>query len=512
MQDGIVVLDYGSQYSLLIARRVREARAFSEILPWDVSAEELDALAPRGIILSGGPNSVYEPSAPLLSAHVLERGVPILGICYGMQLLAHQLGGKVAPASSREYGPAQIQLEDMGSPLLQGLPPRLQVWMSHGDRIESLPPGFHVLARSDNSPVAAMADERRHLYGLQFHPEVAHTPRGREILSNFARLCGCRAEWSAGAFVEESIAAIREQVGDGKVICAVSGGVDSTVVATLIGRAVGSQLTAIFVDTGLLRKDETSENLRRFSRYLDSNLVHVDASERFLRALAGVTDPERKRVIIGREFIAVFEEEARKLGRVDFLAQGTLYPDVIESAASSTTAAARIKTHHNVGGLPENMRLRLVEPVRFLFKDEVREVGLALGLPEEMVHRAPFPGPGLAVRIMGEVTPERLETLRQADAIVREEIARAGLERSIWQYFAVLTSERSVGVMGDSRTYAHVVAIRAVTSEDAMTADWARIPYDVLARMSNRIVNEVTGVNRVVYDITSKPPATIEWE
>ena len=510
LQDGIAVLDYGSQYSLLIVRRVREAHVYSELLPWDIPAKELAVRRPRGIILSGGPNSVYDPGAPSLPQHILDLGVPILGICYGMQLLAHHLGGQVAAARSREYGPAHITLDDVSSPLFAGLDRTQQVWMSHGDRIEALPPGFCVLAHSPNSPIAAMADEDRRLYGLQFHPEVVHTPQGRVILANFARLCGCRQDWTAGAFVEESIAAIRQKVGDGKVICAVSGGVDSSVVATLVSRAVGEQLTAIFVDNGLLRKGEAKEALERLERYLDSPVVHVDASARFLKALAGVTDPERKRIIIGREFINVFEAEARKLGRVDFLAQGTLYPDVIESATPKS--AARIKTHHNVGGLPEMMRLQLVEPVRYLFKDEVRQVGLALGLPESMVYRPPFPGPGLAVRIIGEITPERLHTLREADAIVRQEIAAAGLEREIWQYFAVLTSQRSVGVMGDSRTYAHVVAVRAVTSEDAMTADWARIPYDVLARISNRIVNEVPAVNRVVYDITSKPPATIEWE
>jgi len=482
------------------------------MLPWDASPEALDALAPRGIILSGGPNSVYDEGAPPLPEHVLHRGVPILGICYGMQLLGHYLGGKVAPAQAREYGPALLTV-NRDSPLFEGLGPTLQVWMSHGDRIEVLPPGFEVLAHSSNSPIAAMADERRRFYGLQFHPEVAHTPKGKEILCNFCfRVCGCRGDWTPGSFIEESVAEIRRRVGKGKVICAISGGVDSTVVATLVRRAVGDQLTAIFVNNGLLRKGEVEENLERFHRYLGGNIIYVDASERFLRALAGVIDPEEKRKIIGHEFIAVFEEEAAKLGKVDFLAQGTLYPDVIESATPATKSAARIKTHHNVGGLPEHMRLELIEPLRFLFKDEVRQVGMALGLPEEMVYRQPFPGPGLAVRIIGEVTPGRLEVLRAADAIVREEIAAAGLDREIWQYFAVLTSLRSVGVMGDSRTYEYTVAIRAVTSEDGMTADWARIPYDVLARMSNRIVNEVKGVNRVVYDISSKPPATIEWE
>ena len=512
-RETIVVIDYGSQYSQLITRRVREGHVYCEMLPWDSPAEALDALNPRGIILSGGPNSVYEEGAPTLFPHILEQGVPILGICYGMQLLSHYLGGRVASAQSREYGPAQIVLDEPESSLFAGLSSPLDVWMSHGDRIVVLPPGFSILAHSENSPVAAMADEERHLYGLQFHPEVVHTPRGWEVLRNFGlNICGCQGNWTAGSFIEENIAAIRRQVGGGKVICAISGGVDSTVVATLARRAVGDQLTTVFVNNGLLRKNEAEENMARFRRYLDGNLVYVDASEEFLDALAGVTDPEEKRIIIGREFIAVFEKEAKRLGQVDFLAQGTLYPDVIESATPATKSAARIKTHHNVGGLPEDMRLKLIEPLRFLFKDEVRQVGLALGLPVEMVFRAPFPGPGLAVRIIGEITLERVQVLQEADAIVRHEIAAAGLGRDIWQYFAVLTPLRSVGVMGDSRTYAHTVAVRAVTSEDGMTADWARIPYDVLARISNRIVNEIPSINRVVYDISSKPPATIEWE
>jgi GMP synthase (glutamine-hydrolysing) len=509
----IVVLDYGSQYSQLITRRVRECHVYCAMLPWDVPAEHLWELKPRGIILSGGPNSVYDQGAPTLAPEILEGGVPILGICYGMQLLGYNLGGEVASAQAREYGPALVTIGRSDSPLFFGLPSPLEVWMSHGDRIDAPPPGFTVLAHSANSPIAAMADETRRFYGLQFHPEVAHTPQGTRILRNFClRICGCRGDWTAGSFIEETVASIRQQVGDRHIICAVSGGVDSTVVATLVSQAVGEQLTAIFVNNGLLRKQEAEESLERFERFLDARVVYVDATERFLGVLAGVTDPERKRVIIGREFVAVFEEEARKLGQVDFLAQGTLYPDVIESATPATKSAARIKTHHNVGGLPENMRLRLIEPLRFLFKDEVREVGLALGLPEEVVYRPPFPGPGLAVRIIGEVTAQRLSVLREADAILRHEIAKAGLGRDIWQYFAVLTSVRSVGVMGDSRTYSSVVALRAVTSEDGMTADWARIPYDVLARISNRIVNEVAGVNRVVYDISSKPPATIEWE
>ena len=483
------------------------------MLPWDAPAKALDALNPRGIILSGGPNGVRDEGAPTLMPHVVGRGVPILGVCYGMQLLNHHFGGVVAPSTRREYGPARIIVDKRESLLFGGLSSPLDVWMSHGDRLETLASGFETLAHSPNSPIAAMADEARRLYGLQFHPEVVHTPRGSEILRNFCLdICGCEPNWTPGSFIEETVAAIREQVGAGRVICGISGGVDSSVVATLIDRAVPDQLAPVFVNNGLLRKGEVEENMARFQRHLRAEIRYVDATDRFLRALAGVTDPEQKRVIIGREFIAIFEEEADKLGQVGFLAQGTLYPDVIESATAANGSAARIKTHHNVGGLPENMRLELIEPLRFLFKDEVRRVGLALGLPEEVVYRAPFPGPGLAVRIIGEVTPKRLGVLREADEIVRHEIVAANLDREIWQYFAVLTTVRTVGVMGDSRTYANVVAVRAVTSEDGMTVDWARIPFDVLARISNRIVNEVPGVNRVVYDISSKPPATIEWE
>ncbi len=511
-RETIVVLDFGSQYSQLILRRVREGRVYAEMLPWDAPAEELERLNPRGIILSGSPNSVYDEGAPYLTRQVLERGVPILGICYGMQLFAHQLGGRVAQAAQREYGLAEIQVDQIEAPLFSGLPAQQKVWMSHGDRIDALPPGFAPLAHSGNSPLAAIADESRRLYGLQFHPEVVHTEHGRAILEHFCRrICGCQADWTPGSFIDESIATIREMVGDGRVICAVSGGVDSTVVAALVQRAIGDQFIAIYVNTGLMRKNESEENMARFRDRMGLNVVYADATETFLEALAGVEDPERKRVIIGNTFIDVFEQETRHLGQMDFLAQGTLYPDVIESATSNKSAV-KIKTHHNVGGLPEDMRMQLIEPLRYLFKDEVREVGMALGLPEEMVYRPPFPGPGLAVRIIGEVTYDRVATLQEADAIVRQEIESAGLGREIWQYFAVLTPLLSVGVMGDSRTYANVVAIRAVTSEDGMTADWARIPHDVLARMSSRIVNEVPGVNRVVYDISSKPPATIEWE
>jgi GMP synthase (glutamine-hydrolysing) len=520
MQEGrstghetIAVLDYGSQYSQLITRRVRECHVYCEMLPWDATSEKLAALNIKGIILSGGPNSVYQPGAPSLTPQLLALQVPILGICYGMQLLAHDLGGKVAPTQTREYGLASVTIDNTRSPLFLGIDSTIDVWMSHGDRIESLPPGFTSLAHTASSPIAAMADEIRRLYGLQFHPEVVHTPQGLDILRNFClKVCGCRGDWSTGSFIEESIKTIRSAVGDGKVICGISGGVDSTVVSTLLRQAIGSQLTAVFVNNGLLRKGEAEENVLRFRELLGESFVYVDATERFLNALQGVTDPEQKRMIIGREFVTVFEQEARRIGDVNFLAQGTLYPDVIESATPATKSAARIKTHHNVGGLPAKMRMKLIEPVRFLFKDEVREVGLALGLPEDLVYRAPFPGPGLAVRVIGEVTPERLAVLRDADAVVREEIATAGLDRQVWQYFAVLTPLRSVGVMGDGRTYANVVAVRAVTSRDAMTADWARLPYELLARISSRIVNEVVGVNRVVYDISSKPPATIEWE
>ncbi|MGC8945956.1 MAG: glutamine-hydrolyzing GMP synthase [Anaerolineae bacterium] len=512
MHDTLVVLDYGSQTAQLIARRIREAQVYCELFPWDAPAERVMALRPRGFVLSGGPASVYEPGAPTLPAYVRESGLPVLGICYGMQLLAHALGGRVGRAPQREYGPAQVELIHPHS-LLAPLTENPQVWMSHGDRVEELPPGFVVLARSPNSPVAAMGDPERHLYGVQFHPEVVHTPAGREILRRFATdLCGCAPTWTPATFIGETIASIREQVGDGRVLCALSGGVDSAVTATLVHRAVGDRLTCIFVNTGLMRRGEPEQVVRTFRDRLRMPLVAVDATEEFLAALEGVTDPEEKRRVVGEKFIRVFEREAERVGRVDFLAQGTLYPDVIESAAPDRPGARRIKTHHNVGGLPERMQLRLIEPLRYLFKDEVRAVGEALGLPSEIVWRQPFPGPGLAVRVVGAVTRERLERLRAADAILQEELGRAGLLRATQQAFAVLLPVRSVGVMGDSRTYEEVVALRVVTTEDFMTADWARLDPDLLARLSNRIVNEVAGVNRVVYDITSKPPATIEWE
>jgi len=551
-RETIIVIDFGSQYSMLIARRVRECHVYCELVPHDAPWEQVERLNPRGFILSGGPASVYDEGAPQAPAYVFESGLPVLGICYGMQLLAHQLGGKVSPSSHREYGHAVIRwADDVGAhhdaPLHTGLPPSIPVWMSHGDRITELPPGFRALAHSDSSPYAVMANDRG-LIGLQFHPEVVHTPHGKQLLENFLlRVCGCRGDWTAGNFIADSILRMRDQVGEGRVICALSGGVDSAVTAALVHRAIGDQLTCIFVNNGLLRREEPERVVDTFHRHLSIPLIHVDATDRFLDRLAAVVDPEEKRRIVGETFIRVFEEvassvrpeepngssEIRTVGRleggaVDFIAQGTTYPDVIESGAHSTAAsgapvaagvaasgsktAVTIKTHHNVGGLPKEMTFELVEPLRYLFKDEVRQVGLALGLPEEIVFRQPFPGPGLAIRIIGEVTREKLDTLRACDWIVMDEVKGAAMYRDLWQAFAVLTDTRSVGVMGDYRTYGHVVAIRAVTAEDAMTADWARLPYDLLAKIANRIVNEVPAVNRVVYDITSKPPGTIEWE
>jgi GMP synthase (glutamine-hydrolysing) len=510
--DTVVILDFGSQFAQLIARRVRELNVYSELLPHDTPMSELERRGAKAVILSGGPSSVYDADAPRADPALWSGRIPVLGICYGLQLMAHELGGEVVPSTRREYGPATVSVTDADG-LFAGIEREQPVWMSHGDSILRPPEGFRPTAQTDSTPYAGLADPRRNLYGIQFHPEVVHTPRGRDVLRNFVvDIAGVRPNWTAANLIETTVAEVRDRVGTGHVICALSGGVDSAVAATLVHRAIGDQLTCIYVDHGLMRKRE-SELLRvTFERDLGMKLVMVDARHRFVARLAGVEDPEEKRRIIGDEFIRVFEEEAAKLGQIDFLTQGTLYPDVIESKTSETKAAQKIKTHHNVGGMPADLRFRLIEPLRYLFKDEVRKVGLELGLPEAMVQRQPFPGPGLAIRIIGEVTAERLETLREADWIVIDEIKAAGLYRSLWQSFAILTPVRSVGVMGDGRTYANVVAIRAVTSDDGMTADWARLPYEVLAKISSRIVNEVPGVNRVVYDISSKPPATIEWE
>jgi GMP synthase (glutamine-hydrolysing) len=509
----ILILDFGSQFTQLIARRIREQRVYCEIHPPTVDAAWVRGFAPAGIVLSGGPASVLDPGSPTLDPEVLELGVPVLGVCYGLQLMVKLLGGVVEKAEDREYGRAILKLE-RGEGLFADLPGGLErtVWMSHGDRVLRLPPGFRVLGTSENSPFAAIVHERRPLFGIQFHPEVAHTEGGSAILRNFvARIAGCQGDWTMAAFVEEAVERIRRQVGSGRVIAGQSGGVDSTVASALVHRAVGDQLTCIFVDHGLLRQGERQEVEAAFRDALGIPLVTVDASERFLRALAGVTDPERKRRIIGHLFIEVFEEEARRHGRAQFLVQGTLYPDVIESV-SVRGPSATIKSHHNVGGLPERMKLALVEPLRELFKDEVRAAGRELGLPESVIGRHPFPGPGLAIRILGEVTRERLAVLRRADAILIEELRRAGLYDAIWQAFAVFLPLQTVGVMGDERTYENAIALRCVDAVDGMTADWSRVPHEVLATISGRITNEVKGVNRVVYDVSSKPPATIEWE
>jgi GMP synthase (glutamine-hydrolysing) len=508
--ETIVILDFGSQYTQLIARRIREIGVYCEIHPFNTALDSIRALEPRGIVLSGGPNSVYEDGAPFCSPAVLEMGVPVLGICYGFQLISHFLGGRVEPSARREYGAAGMrQLAD--GRLLQGLPERFPVWMSHGDHVTEPPPGFRVVSESDNA-LGAVENPARGLYALQFHPEVAHTPDGKAILSNFVRgVCGCHGDWTPASFIQASVEKIQAQVGQGRVVCGLSGGVDSAVAAALVARAVGERLVCLFVDNGLLRKDEFEQVLKAFADYAKLDVRGIAAGERFLEALAGETDPERKRKIIGYKFIDVFQEEAEKLGQVDFLVQGTLYPDVIESVSVKGPSAV-IKSHHNVGGLPEKMKLRLVEPLRELFKDEVRAVGRELGLPPELIDRQPFPGPGLAVRILGDVDADKVRLLQESDNVVREEIERAGLTRDLWQSFAVLLPIHTVGVMGDQRTYERVIAVRAVHSSDGMTADWARLPYEVLDRISRRLISEVRGVNRVVYDISSKPPSTIEWE
>jgi GMP synthase (glutamine-hydrolysing) len=513
--ETLLVVDFGSQVTRLIARRVREQGVFTEIVPHTKANARLDELGPsvRGIVLSGGPSSIDEPGAPEMPAGILDRGVPVLGICYGLYLIVHATGGEIVHSSEREYGPANVRVIEPIGPLGAFEAGRDEpVWMSHGDRVASLGPGFKTVGSSPSCEHAAIVDPERKLWGVQFHPEVTHTPRGSLVLRQFIDACRFALDWSMAHFVDEAVAKIRAQVGEnGTVICGLSGGVDSSVAALLVERAIGSRLHCIFVDNGLLRQNERAEVETLFAGKLANPLVAVDASERFLSQLAGVTDPEVKRKRIGATFIDVFDAEAKRLGGADFLVQGTLYPDVIESV-STTGASHTIKTHHNVGGLPERMRMKVVEPLRELFKDEVRRVGLELGLPEDMIWRHPFPGPGLAVRVLGEVTRERCDVLRKADAIVIEEIRRAGLYRSLWQVFGVLLPVQSVGVMGDGRTYENAMAIRAVESTDAMTADWARLPYELLATMSSRIINEVRGINRVVYDISSKPPATIEWE
>lgn len=505
----VLVLDFGGQYNQLIARRVRECNVYCEVHPYDMPMEKIKALNPVGIIFTGGPNSVYDNESPKCSEEVFKLGVPVLGICYGNQLMAKTLGGEVQTSDTREYGRAEVEF-DTASVLFKGLADKSVTWMSHTDRIVKLPEGFRITAKSANCPFAAIENKEKKFYGVQFHPEVNNTENGTKMLRNFLyNVCGCTGDWSMGNYAKTTIESLREHIGDGKVLLGLSGGVDSSVTAALLSQAIGKNLTCIFVDHGLMRKNEGDEIEEVFSKR-DINFVRVDASERFYKKLAGVTEPERKRKIIGEEFIRVFEEEAKKIGEVDFLAQGTIYPDVIESGAGK---AATIKSHHNVGGLPKNVRFKeIVEPLRLLFKDETRALGTELGLPDNLVWRQPFPGPGLAIRIIGDITPDKAALLQDADAIFRDEIAKAGLMRDVNQYFAVLTNMRSVGVMGDGRTYDYTIALRGVATTDFMTADWARIPYDILAKVSERIVNEVRNVNRVVYDITSKPPATIEWE
>ncbi len=510
-EDFILVLDFGSQYTQLIARRIRELNIYCEIHPYCLPLEKIAARMPKGIVLSGGPASVYTEDAPMMAKAVMELGVPILGICYGMQLIGHLWDGKVEPSTQREYGFADLMIQE-DQTLFENVAGRTTVWMSHGDRLDKLPPGFKIIGKTENAPMAAIANEEKKIYGIQFHPEVEHTREGLTILKNFLyTVCGCFGSWTPASFVEETVARIREQVGKGKVLCGLSGGVDSAVAAVLIHKAVGDQLTCMLVDNGVLRAGEKEKIVEIFTKNYDIHLEVVDAVADFLGVLKNISDPEEKRKLIGNKFIDIFDKRSKKLGQFDFLAQGTIYPDVIESV-SVKGPSATIKSHHNVGGLPEDMRFELVEPLRELFKDEVRRVGIELGMPADMVWRHPFPGPGLAIRIIGEVTQERLEVVRKADAILLEEIKASGNYRKLWQAFAVLLPVKSVGVMGDERTYENVVAIRAVTSVDAMTADWAYLPQKVLGRISNRIINEVKGVNRVVLDISSKPPATIEWE
>lgn len=508
--DLIVVVDFGAQYGQLIARRVREMKVYCEIWPYNTPAQRFADERVKGVIFSGGPASVYGEGAPKIDSEIFRLGIPILGICYGMQLMSLELGGDVRRAHKREYGKATLSLREAGHPLFAGLGTETQVWMSHGDSVLTAPPGFKIIGFTANTPTAAIGDDNRKFYGVQFHPEVVHSLQGKEMMENFLyRIVGCQGDWTTTSFIEDQVARIREQAKGGKVLCALSGGVDSSVAAVLVHKAIGDNLVCMFVDHGLLRKGEAQQVVQTFRDRFHINLIHVDGSERFLSKLAGVTDPEQKRKIIGREFIYVFQDEARKLGQIDFLVQGTLYPDVIESG---TATAAVIKSHHNVGGLPEDIQFKLMEPFRELFKDEVRAVGRELGVPEEIVGRHPFPGPGLAIRVLGEITKEKLHILQEADVIYLEEIRKAGLYDQIWQAFAALPNIQSVGVMGDERTYAYPIILRAVTSDDGMTADFFRFPWDVLERITNRIINEVPHVNRVVYDMTSKPPGTIEWE